>query len=260
MFARISSPSPRNVAMTGILFGLLVSTATICHADVVTTYTPGKVMPLSGCPTKVDTSPTSKTYGATVPDDQDAQSHGGTNPEAPADDVCALVAFDVPPIPKGQEKTPGTKKYGGYGALVVTFSSPIDGASFFFAPNCAFTTNGVLNRGNANGESVQVQLTSGNYKLGATGATVPNTAPAATFGQFIVTFVYDKSANPSPPSIVLGAKKSFWQSKPSKGFTPNYNGTDNVDQVLAVPEPTFWLPLSAVLSFLMFARVRQKKG
>ncbi len=247
MFARVSSPNSRNVAMTGILVGLMISAATICHADVVTTYTPGKVMPLSGCPT-------------TVPDDQDAKSHSGKNPEAPADDVCALVAFDVPPIPKGQEKTGGSKGYGGYGALVVTFSSPIDGASFFFAPNCEFTTNGVLNRGNANGESVQVQLTSGNYQLGTTGATVPDTAPAAKFGQFIVTFMYDKPANPSPPSIVLGADKSFWQSKPSNGFTPKYAGTKNVDQALAIPEPTFWLPLSAVFSLLMFARVRQKKG
>lgn len=191
--------------------------------------------------------PTKNYYGLTGPTDQD---HNTANPPA-ADanvDNCYAISFTVPKV---RYRKPTARAWG---ALVLTFNAPIDGASFFFAPNCTQwppngpnSLDGVVN-GTVN-NFTQVQLGPGGYGLGQTGSDAGN---GEKYGSFIVTVMYDAKDSKGRPLPVpkFVPTKSFWQSKPFTGppghmssvFTIVGNGTGtsrmNPDQ-LVVPEPSF---------------------
>jgi hypothetical protein len=187
---------------------------------------------------------------AEPPADQDPNDADGP-------DNCFTGSFKVPADP--YDKSSGG--YGGWGALVLTFNKPIDGASFVFDPQCDTPADGFLSADkmsvglgpayNANG------FVSGKgYRLGATGTQVPGGDPTDIFQDFVYTIRYDGNV---APNLVSG----FWQAKPKDPkagedpFTANYSGQKNSD-LATVPEPSYLPPL-LLGSVLLLAFWRRRK-
>jgi hypothetical protein len=209
-----------------------------------------------------------------------------TDPLSPVDntdptiDMCITFYFSVPEVANAFGKTSGG--LDGWGALVLDFSAPIDGASFIFDPSCPTTVQGTLNTaqvisgvdGSVIAPNTMVQLVPAVTGTGGAGYQLPETSTFNSDGveyqQLAVTIMYDTnskndgSGNPLPvPTIVPG--QSFWQSKPKLTTTrftyvpPGTNPTTgkplpNTDMLM--PEPSFWPALLAVLVLLIATRRR----
>jgi hypothetical protein len=200
-----------------------------------------------------------------------------TDPLSPIDttdaaiDMCITFYFSVP---ETLTKTSGG--LNGWGALVLTFSAPIDGGSFIFDPNCPTATQGTLNTANVisgvDGSTIpaktMIQFLPSTTSSGGAGYQLPPTgavnSDGVEFQQFAVTIVYDTnskddgSGNVLPvPTVVIG--QSFWQAKPIKGTPFTYVDPATVQRNgdLLLPEPSFWPVLLVSTLFLFSIRRRQ---
>jgi hypothetical protein len=147
-------------------------------------------------------------------------------PDNDADDGTHIYSWDVAPLKAN--KTQGD----GWGALVLTFSGPIEGATFIFTPDCPNPLPGKIDPASSTDGGLSgtvIQLGPGAYGL----------VPGPGYGQFIVTVEFE---NESPEPSITGA---FWQSKPAPGgvrtWTINGDGTFDgagKDLSAALPEPS----------------------
>jgi hypothetical protein len=225
-------------------------------------------------------------YGVSGPVDKDTDR---TEFET---DMCLTFYFDVPTVTRPFGKSSGGR--GGWGALVLDFSGPIDGGSFIFDPECPTTQQGIINptdiKSGVDGTNlltstmlqiVPTDASTGKpiaYPLGQTGtdrfSSIPDDGNPfdkfPLYQQLVVTIMYDATdpdGNPLPaPTIVYG--QSFWQSKakvdasnptPQFTFLPPGVGSDskplpNTD-LLLVSEPSYQL-LILLLSAVKFAAQR----
>ncbi len=188
-----------------------------------------------------------------------------------ADDGFYGMMFNVPAVPEAFGKS-GT---GGWGALVLTFSGPIEGATFVFNPACPTPLSGMIDPTSNN---QTIQLGPGAYGLGPTGGTIsrpaniggnPNPYIGQQYGGFWVVVEYENDGS-APVPTVTGA---FWQSKLTTGGNRTWtisgdglatgDGPDMTEsarpQTVAVPEPsTFLLFAGALVALVEVARRKRR--
>jgi hypothetical protein len=190
----------------------------------------------------------------------------------PTVDICVEFYFSIPAtIPKSGGGL------DGWGALVLTFSAPIDGASFIFDPACTTAVQGTLNTadvtsgvdGSTIPKKTMVQLVPKITVEGGSGYRFPQTGSKDgdddEYQQLAVTIMYDKNSKNDgtgtalpTPTIILG--QSFWQAKTSNQFS--YVDPCCVDKNgdVLLPEPSLGPALLASFIVLIYTGRRRYRN
>jgi hypothetical protein len=130
-------------------------------------------------------------------------------------------------VPASEE---GKSPPGGWGALVLTFDTPINSASFTFGPACPTPLPGNID---PTSDNETVQVGPGGYGLGQTGTEV-QAGPFAGQNYGYLNITIDYTGDPPPPNIT----DAFWQYKTKVSGNPTWTFNPSQDMGAPLPEPS----------------------